>query len=61
MAKVTDVIEVRTGKSGKPYWRIKNANGQILCHSESYSSRRACMDTVERFLRDHAGFCLVEG
>ena len=60
MKMAKDVIEVRRGpKSRKWYWRIVNANGEVLCHSETYSSKTQCADTVRRFMRDHAGFCLV--
>jgi uncharacterized protein YegP (UPF0339 family) len=33
-------------QEGKWQWHIKSPNGEILAHSEEYSSRQACYDTV---------------
>lgn len=32
---------------GKWQWHIRATNGEILCHSEEYSTKKACDDTVK--------------
>lgn len=32
-------FEVLQTNSGKYYWRLKASNGEILCHSEEYTTR----------------------
>ena len=33
--------------SGGYYWRLKSANGEILCHSEVYTSKQAAQNGIE--------------
>ncbi len=40
-------VEAILGDSGMWYWRITSSiNGQIMAHSESYSSHDACLDSA---------------
>ncbi len=52
-------IEVWEGKDG---WRsrIMHRNGNILFNSEAYSSKAACLDTVENFANVTGMKVLVE-
>lgn len=38
-------FEFWKGKSGW-FWHFKAGNGQILCHSESYTTRRNCVHGI---------------
>lgn len=33
--------ELFQGRNGQYYWHVKAANGQILCHSEGYTTKVA--------------------
>ena len=39
-------IVVEKNRRGKWYWKIIASNGKILAHSEEYSRKQACIDTV---------------
>jgi len=41
------VVEVFQNRRGKWQWRLVGTNGEILAHSEEYSSNAECNDTVE--------------
>ena len=41
-------IEIDRGPVG-PWWRLKAANGEIVASSETYSSMRALLKTVDDF------------
>jgi len=43
-------IVVFTDVSGRYRWRLVGKNSEILASSESYSSKQACLDTVELIL-----------
>ena len=40
--------EIYTDAGGEWRWRLNAANGRTIAENESYSSRRACEDAVER-------------
>ena len=46
-------FEVFQGKNGDYYWRLKAANGEIVCGSEGYSSKSAAMDSIQ-WIKDNA-------
>lgn len=39
MASRTDVVEIFHGMNQGYFWRRKSPNGEIISHSESYSTR----------------------
>jgi uncharacterized protein YegP (UPF0339 family) len=39
-------IVVEKNKRGKWYWKLVARNDRILAHSEDYSSKGACYDTI---------------
>jgi uncharacterized protein YegP (UPF0339 family) len=41
------IIEVKQNKLEEWYWCLVAPNGEVLSVSEGYSSKQACMDTVE--------------
>lgn len=52
-------VETHCGDSGAWYWRIvSSVNGQVLAHSESYSSADACLDSAIAVSKN-AGWPLV--
>ena len=55
-------IEMLRNKRKKWYFRIKSSNGQILCHSESYSSRTAARRTAAKLKANlkHSGKKIIE-
>lgn len=48
-------IEILQNKSGVYYWRIVAANGYILAHSETYSSRSKAAQTAWRVWTEFTG------
>ena len=40
-------IEITQNVNGCWYWRLMATNGQILAHSESYSSKAKCKQTTK--------------
>lgn len=40
------IFEVFNDKKGEIRFRLKAPNGEIICQSESYKSKQACMDTL---------------
>jgi uncharacterized protein YegP (UPF0339 family) len=40
-------IHIEKNKKGRYFWRLVARNGRTLAHSEDYSSKRACEDTVK--------------
>lgn len=42
-------FEVVQAQNGAYYWRLKAANGEILCVAETYSSQQAAYQGVETF------------
>ena len=42
-------IEVVSKAADSHYWRIKAGNGEIICHSETYTTRSAAMQTLDSF------------
>ena len=42
-------IEVVSTSADSHHWRIKGGNGEIICHSETYTTRSAAMQTLDSF------------
>ena len=40
-------FEVEQSAGGQWYWRLKAANGEILAHSETYSSKQDAQEGIE--------------
>lgn len=46
-------IEVVPAAADCWHWRIKSAkNGQIICHSETYTSKAGALNTVRAFVKN---------
>jgi len=43
-------IEAFKNKLGCWQWRIRADNGEVLCHSEAYSSKQAMLKTAQRLV-----------
>lgn len=43
-------IEVQKGRT-RWFWRLKHHNGNILAHSETYSTKAGAMGTADRLAR----------
>ena len=41
-------IEVLKNKRSKWYWRLVAANGKVLAHSETYSSKQMALKTAKK-------------
>jgi uncharacterized protein YegP (UPF0339 family) len=41
-------IVVQKNKRSKWFWKVVASNGRILAHSEDYTRKGACYDTVHR-------------
>ncbi len=40
-------VEMNQNSHGVWYWLLRSANGECLCHSESYSSKAKCAQTAK--------------
>lgn len=40
------MFEIFRGASGGFYWRLKSVNGDILCHSEIYTSKQSAENGI---------------
>lgn len=40
-------FEIRSSSNGQYYWRIVAANGQVLAHSETYTTKASCRSAIE--------------
>lgn len=54
------VFEILKNLSGQYWWRLKSGNGEILCHSETYTTYQAARDTVEK-VKQNAGNANISG
>ena len=48
-------FEIETGKDGQFYWHFKSANGEIVCHSEGYTTKDSAMTGIESVKQNAAG------
>ncbi len=47
-------FEIKTNSQGKPYWRFKSGNGEIVATSEAYESKQGAQNGIESMKRDAA-------
>jgi uncharacterized protein YegP (UPF0339 family) len=40
-------FQVFKGKDGQYYFRLKAANGEVICGSEGYTTRQSCLNGIE--------------
>lgn len=52
-------FEISTGNDGKFYWHFKGGNGEIVCHSQGYSTKDAAKDGIQS-VKDNAASAVVE-
>lgn len=45
-------FEILTAANGKPYWRFKAGNGEILCFSETYESKQSAENGIQSLIRN---------
>lgn len=45
------MFEIHKTTNGGYFWRLKGANGEILCHSETYSSKQAALNGIDAVRR----------
>jgi hypothetical protein len=46
------------GRDGHHYWNFKAPNGEILCHSEGYTSKQAAVNGI-RSLKENIAYADV--
>jgi uncharacterized protein YegP (UPF0339 family) len=39
-------FEIQGNRFGGYWWRLKAANGEIVCHSEKYATKSACYQSI---------------
>jgi uncharacterized protein YegP (UPF0339 family) len=47
-------FEMKMNSAGKPYWRFKSANGEIVAVSEAYETKQGCLNGINSVKRDAA-------
>jgi len=45
------MFEILRATSGGYYWRLKAANGEVLCHSEVYTTKQSAQVGIEAVKR----------
>ena len=53
-------FEVFTGKTGDFRFRLKAANGRVICQGQGYKTKDACMKGIESIKTNAAGAAVVE-
>ena len=53
-------FEVYTDKAGKPRFRLKARNGQIIATSQAYKSVKSCLNGIESVRKNAADSPVVE-
>lgn len=60
---IIELFEADTKKKSF-FWRVKAKNGQIICHSETYTTKNMAMKTAKKlitvgglnaYIKDHVG------
>jgi len=41
------MFEIENAQGGGYFWRLRARNGQILCHSEVYTSKAAALNGID--------------
>lgn len=52
-------FEVFKGKGGDFRFRLKAANGKVVCNGQSYKSKDACMKGIESIKKNAKGASVV--
>lgn len=39
-------------KDGQYYWRFRARNGEIICHSETYTTKQSCQNSIQVMQRE---------
>lgn len=52
-------FQVFKGKDGQYYFRLRAANGEVICSSEGYTTKQSCLGGIEA-IRAVAGSAPVE-
>lgn len=50
------MIEILTTNNGGYFWRIKAINGEILCHSEVYTTKQSAESGIAAVVRIIRGY-----
>jgi hypothetical protein len=45
-------FEMKKNAAGKPYWRFKSGNGEIVAVSEAYETKQGCLNGINSVKRD---------
>ncbi len=53
-------FEVFTGKTGDFRFRLKAANGRVICQGQGYKTKDACLKGIESIKTNAAGAAVVE-
>lgn len=48
-------FEIRPSANHQFYWRFVASNGQVICHSETYTSKQSCIDSIRLVARNADG------
>jgi len=53
-------FEIFKGKGGDFRFRLKAANGKVICQGQGYKTKNACLKGVESIKTNAAGAAVVE-
>jgi uncharacterized protein YegP (UPF0339 family) len=53
-------FEIFKGKGGDFRFRLKAANGKVICHGQGYKSKDACMKGIESIKKNAKGAAVVQ-
>jgi uncharacterized protein YegP (UPF0339 family) len=53
-------FEIFKGKGGDFRFRLKAANGKVICQGQGYKSREACVKGIESIKKNAARAAIVE-
>jgi len=53
-------FEIFKGKAGDFRFRLKAANGKVICQGQGYKTKNACLKGVESIKTNAAGAAVVE-
>ena len=53
-------FEIRDASGGQYYWRFRAPNGEVMCHSENYTTKAAAQNAVASVKRNAADASVVD-
>lgn len=53
-------IDINNSSDGQYYFVIKGANGQSLCHSETYMAKQSAQNAIEAIMKNAATATIVD-